>query len=180
MKKLSYVAGLFYTSLLVFILICIDQLICGYLSVGNDRGFAYIALMSWAVYFLSGATPKGGIDTALGYIIGVIFPIVIIFLAGVLSSLGFFAVPLAAMVVIFCVLFLEKLPKFNVLAACLCGAGCYLGVMTYVLPDESFGTTALIMLLYSFTGLTFGLITVAGRGLIAKTFKSDKKNSDMQ
>jgi hypothetical protein len=171
MKKISYIAGIAYTSLLVFILICIDGLICRFLTVGDDRGFAYLALVSWAVFFLSGATPKGGIDTALGYVIGVIFPIVIVLLAGALSSIGFFAVPVAAMVVIFFVLLLEKLPKFNVLAACLCGAGCYLGFMTYVLPEESFGTTACVMLLYSFMGLAFGWITVVGKGLVAKIFE---------
>jgi hypothetical protein len=170
MKKISYVAGLVYASLLVFILICIDQLICRFMPVGDNKGFVYLALVSWAVYFLSGATLKGGIDAAIGYVIGVIFPIVIVFLAGALSSIGFFAVPLAAMVVIFCVLFLEKLPGFNVLAVCLCGAGCYLGVMTYVLPEASFGATTFIMLLYSFLGLAFGWLSVVGRGLIAKVF----------
>ena len=173
MKKFSYVAGLFFTSLLVFILIYIDMLICRQITVGNGKGFAYLALVSWAVYFLSGATPKSGLDTAIAYIIGVIFPIVIVFLANALAVTGDFAVPLAAMIVIFFVLFLEKLPKFNVLAACLCGAGCYLGVMTYVLPapDVSFCTSASIMLFYSFMGLAFGWITVAGRGLIDKAFK---------
>ena len=170
MKNLSFAIGSAYTALLVFLLISIDQLICKFMPIGADKGLVYVAFVAWAVYFLSGGTVNGGIGAAIGYVFGIAFSILIMLLAGALSSLGFFAVPLGAMIVIFFVLYIEKLPKYNALAASFVAAGCFFGIMTYI-PDATFCKATIIELVYGALGLVFGWITIAGKSLVIKPFE---------
>ncbi|MDR1103188.1 MAG: hypothetical protein LBL42_05470, partial [Tannerella sp.] len=85
MKSLSFAAGSAWTALLAFVIVCIDQLIKGYMPVGAEKGFTYIAFVAWAVYFFSGCTGKGGIRAAIGYVIGITFSVGIMLLAGVFA-----------------------------------------------------------------------------------------------
>jgi hypothetical protein len=167
MKKLSFAAGAAWTALLAFIIVCIDNLIKGFMPVGADRGFTYIAFVAWAVYFFSGCTGKGGIRAAIGYVVGIAFSVVIILLGNLFVSLGFFAVPLGVFIVVFLVLYLEKVPWVDLIPAMFVASGCYFGIMTYV-PEASFGTAALVELVYGFIGLIFGWITITGKALMAK------------
>ena len=169
MKKLSFAVGSAYTSLLVCILIIVDQLIRQYMPIGADKGFVYVAFVAWAVYFYSGATLKGGIKAAIGYVVGITLSILIMSLAGVLSSTGFFAVPLGAMIIIFFVLYLEKVPWFDLLPASFVAAGCFFGIMTYV-PEATLTTATYIELIYGALGLLWGWITIAGKEVILKPF----------
>ncbi|MDR3252790.1 MAG: DUF1097 domain-containing protein [Tannerella sp.] len=175
MKKLSFAVGAAYTALLAFIIVCIDQLIKGFMPLGfnadgSNSGFTYIAFVAWAVYFFSGCTGKGGIRAAIGYVIGITFSIGIILLAGVFASTGFFAVPLAVLVIVFVVLYLEKVPWADLIPAMFVASGCYFGIMTYV-PEASFGTAAYVEIVYGFIGLLFGWITITGKTIFAKALE---------
>ena len=170
MKNLSFAAGAAYTALLAFIIVCIDQLIKKYMPIGAESGFTYIAFVAWAVYFFSGCTLKGGIRAFLGYAIGISFSIVIILLAGAFSSTGFFAVPIGVFIVVFLVLYLEKVPWIDLIPAMFVASGCYFGIMTYV-PDATFETAACVEIIYGFIGLLFGWITITGKGYIAKALE---------
>ena len=170
-KKVVFAAGSAYTALLAFIIVCIDQSIKGFMPIGSEKGFTYIAFVAWAVYFFSGCTLNGGIRAAIGYVIGVSFSIVIILLAGVFSATGFVAVPLAVFFVVFAVLYLEKAtPWFDLIPAMFVASGCYFGIMTYV-PEASFGTAACVELIYGFIGLLFGWITITGKGILIKALE---------
>ena len=167
MKNLSFAVGAAYTALLAFIIVCIDQSIKQFMPIGADRGFTYIAFVAWAVYFFSGCTLKGGIRAWIGYAVGISFSIVIMLLAGAFSSTGFVAVPLAVFIVVFFVLYLEKVPWVDLIPAMFVASGCYFGIMTYV-PDAAFCTAACVEMIYGSIGLLFGWITITGKDYFAK------------
>ncbi|MDR1336763.1 MAG: DUF1097 domain-containing protein [Tannerella sp.] len=174
MKNLSFAAGSAWTALLAFVIVCIDQLIKGYMPIGAGKGFTYIAFVAWAVYFFSGCTGKGGIRAAIGYVIGITFSIGIMLLAGVFASAVFFAVPIAVFIVVFAVLYLEKVPWVDLIPAMFVASGCYFGIMTYVLdvPDgytcTDFMEAAYVEIIYGFIGLLFGWITITGKATLSK------------
>jgi hypothetical protein len=167
MKKLTFAVGAAYTAFLAFLIVCIDNLIKGCMPVGAEKGFTYIAFVAWAVYFFSGCTGKGGIRAAIGYVVGITFSIGIILLGGLFSFSGFFAVPLAVLVVVFIVLYLEKVPWVDLIPAMFVASGCFFGIMTYV-PEASFATAAYVELVYGFIGLLFGWITITGKNFFAR------------
>ncbi|MDR2139693.1 MAG: DUF1097 domain-containing protein [Tannerella sp.] len=168
MKNLSFAAGSAWTALLAFVIVCIDQLIKGYMPIGSEKGFTYVAFVAWAVYFFSGCTWKGGVRAAIGYVIGIVFSIGIMLLAGMFaSSTVFFAIPLAVFFAVFLILYLEKVPWADLIPALFVAAGCYFGIMTYV-QDAAFGTAAYVEIIYGFIGLLFGWITVTGKTFFAK------------
>ena len=173
MKKLLFAAGSAWTALLAFIIVCIDQLIKGYMPIGSGEkeGFTYIAFVAWAVYFFSGCTGKGGVRAAIGYVVGIGFSIGIILLAGLCGKLGsFVAVPLAVFIVVFLVLYLEKVPWVDLIPAMFVASGCFFGIMTYVDKAE-FCTAAYVEIIYGFIGLLFGWITITGKTYLAKLFE---------
>jgi len=168
MKSLSFAVGSAYTAFLAFVIVCIDQLLKGFMPIGAVNGFTYIAFVAWAVYFFTDCTGKGGIRAAIGYVVGITFSIGIILLAGVFSCLGaFFAVPVAVFFVVFVVLYLEKVPWVDMIPAMFVASGCYFGIMNYV-PEATFGTAAYVEIVYGFIGLLFGWITVTGKSCFSK------------
>ena len=171
MKKLSFAVGAAYTALLAFIIVCIDQLIKQYMPIGAESGFTYIAFVAWAVYFFSGCTLNGGIRALIGYVIGISFSILIMLLAGVFGAPdNFCAVPLGVFIIVFLVLYLEKVPWIDLIPAMFVASGCYFGIMTYV-PEATFGTSACVELIYGFIGLLFGWITITGKGYLEKVIE---------
>ena len=171
MKKLSFAAGAAYTALLAFIIVCIDQLIKNCMPIGADSGFTYIAFVAWAVYFFSGCTLTGGIKAAIGYVVGVLFSIVIMLLAGAFGAPdNFYAVPLGVFIVVFLVLYLEKVPWVDLIPAMFVASGCFFGIMTYV-PEAEFCTAACVELIYGFIGLLFGWFTITGKDILAKAIE---------
>ena len=170
MKKLSFAVGSAFTALLAFIIVCIDQSIKQYMPIGAESGFTYIAFVAWAVYFFSGCTLNGGIRALIGYAVGISFSIVIMLLAGAFSSTGFFAVPIGVFIIVFLVLYLEKVPWIDLIPAMFVASGCYFGIMTYV-PDATFGTAACVEMIYGSIGLLFGWITITGKCYLAKAIE---------
>ena len=167
MKKITFAVCSAYVGLLAFIIVCIDNLIKGFMPIGAETGFTYLAFVAWAVYFFTGGAPKDGIRAAIGYVIGISFSIGIILLATSFASLGFFAVPTAVFIVVTLVLYLEKVPWINLIPAMFVASGCYFGIMNYV-PQATFETAAYVELIYGFTGLLFGWFAVEGKAIITK------------
>jgi len=170
MKKVSFAVGTAYTALLAGLLVCIDQLVHQFMPVANNNGFVYISFVAWAVYFFSGCDLKGGIRAAIGYVVGILICIIIINLAAVFACLDFFSVPLAVVLIVFGWLYLEKVPWFDLIPAMFVAAGCYFGIMTYV-PEVTLGTAACVEIIYGLLGLSFGWITIAGKGALLKALK---------
>ncbi|MDR3247081.1 MAG: DUF1097 domain-containing protein [Prevotellaceae bacterium] len=177
MKNISFAVGSAYTALLALIIVCIDQSIKEFMPIkviGADGitpiGFTYIAFVAWAVYFFTG-TAKDGIRAAIGYVIGIAFSIGICKIAGLFSCTPFFAVPIAVFIVVFLVLYLEKVPWINYIPSMFVASGCFFGIINYVPGGDNFCHAATVELIYGFLGLLFGWITVVGKGILAKKFE---------
>jgi hypothetical protein len=171
MKNISFAVGSAYTALLALVIVCIDQLIKGYMPVGRENGFTYIAFVAWAVYFFTG-TAKDGIRAAIGYVVGIAFSIGIVKLAGLFACTPFFMVPIAVFIVVFLVLYLDKVPWINYIPSMFVASGCFFGIINYV-PEagNNLCSAVTVELVYGFLGLLFGWITVTGKGLLAKIFE---------
>ncbi|GHV69845.1 hypothetical protein FACS1894199_19030 [Bacteroidia bacterium] len=169
MKNVQFAVGSAYTAALAFIIVCIDQLLKGYMPIGSENGFTYIAFVAWAVYFFSG-TAKDGIRAAIGYVIGITFSIGIILIAGLFACTEFFSIPIAVFIVVFLVLYLDKVPWINYIPAMFVASGCFFGIMTYV-PGADFCSAATVEIVYGFIGLLFGWFTVIGKGWLSKVIR---------
>jgi len=170
MKNISFALVSAYIAFLAFIIVCIDQSIKGCMPIGSENGFTYLAFVAWAVYFFTG-TAKDGIRAAIGYVIGIAFSIGIVNLAGVFSCTQFFAVPIAVLIVVFLVLYLEKVPWINYIPSMFVASGCFFGIINYV-PEAGKGPlfcdAVTVELIYGFLGLLFGWFAVVGKGFIIK------------
>ncbi|MDR1814843.1 MAG: DUF1097 domain-containing protein [Tannerella sp.] len=167
MKKTIFAAGSAWTAFLAFIIVIIDQLLKGYMPFGNVIGFTYVAFVAWAVYFYSGCTLKGGIRAFLGWIIGIGFSIGIVKIAGLFACTPFFSVPIAVFIVVFLVLYLEKVPWIDLIPAMFVASGTYFGMINYVAPGDLVNC-AYVEIVYGFIGFLFGWITITGKDYIAK------------
>lgn len=155
---------------LAFSALALDQLLSPLLFPEGNKGFSWIAFQAWAVYFLAGCNVKGGLKTLLGYATGVVMTILIFVLGGVLGKLGFFAVPLAAFVVVTAVIFTEKLPPFDFIPAIFIAAGAMVCFLTYI-DGATYLNSSLVILLYSAIGLIYGFLTVTLRTAYEKRMK---------
>jgi len=142
----------------------VDQLLAPVLPPGGNAGFGWIAFQAWAMYFLAGCSLEGGVKAFAGYASGVVASILIMLLGGALGSLGFWAFPVALLILVPPVICLELAPwALSFVPAVFIGAGVFFGFMTYI-KAASFGGAALTELVYCLIGLLFGLVTVRFRG----------------
>lgn len=141
----------------------IDQCIHGSLPPGGNVGFAWISFLAWATYFMAGCTIKDGVRAFIGFIIGMVASIVIMLLGGTFGALGFFATPLAILIIAWLLFYLEIAPHmFSMVPAVYVAAGAYFGCMSYV-PDASYAKIFLTETIYLTLGLFFGWMTIAFR-----------------
>ena len=152
--------------------IVVDQLLCGLFHPENNSGFSWISFQAWAVYFLAGSTPKSGSRALLGYIMGIIMTILIFELAGLVGSLGFFAVPIATFIMVTAIMFTEKLPPFDFIPATFIGAGAMVCFLNYI-DGTSYPYAALVIICYCSTGLFYGYLTVSLRTAYERLVRSD-------
>lgn len=146
--------------ILAFGIQVLDQLLAPHMPPSGNVGFSWICFQSWAVYFFSGCTLKGGIKAFISYGLGVIVSILIMTMGGaMMPALGFFAVPLAVGIMACAAIFLERNEWTSCIPALFIGAGAFFAFMNYI-PGATFGIAALTILVYCFIGLLFGFITI--------------------
>jgi hypothetical protein len=166
----------------------IDQLAVGKLKgIGPFvAGGGWVAFQAWALYFLAGSfnplgVGKNGINGALwtlvSYALGIIASILIFELAGMLGKTGFWATPIALVVICIFVIFLQLTDApFNYVPALFCGAGVFFCVMSYYpqVPGAfkegaskwtNYISTAIGELVYCAIGLCAGWIIVTWASL---------------
>ena len=68
----------------------LDQAVCSNIPP-LAAGGGWISFQAWAMYFLGGCTPKGGLRALIGYAIGMAASIAIMVGGGALGALGFWA-----------------------------------------------------------------------------------------
>jgi len=158
-------------AVLAFTIQIVDQLLSPLMCPKPNVGFCWIAFQAWAVYFLAGCDIKGGIKAITGYAIGIIAAILLMEFAGVISFLGFFAVPLAVGVVACSLIFFERGPWWSsLIPAMFIGAGAFFAFMSYV-PGATYVNAAITEMVYCALGLTYGFMTIALRTAYEKRLK---------
>ncbi len=145
--------------------VAIDQFISPYLPIAGNKGFGWVTFQAWAMYFMAGCTLKGGMRTFLGYVMGIISAILIIKLAGVLGSTGFWAVPLAVFVIVIPMCSMERAHSLIDFVPALFVSSAVFFAFTQLYPTATFSNYALIILLYCGIGMIYGIVTVYLRGL---------------
>jgi hypothetical protein len=111
-------------------------------------GGGWVAFQAWALLFLAGAfnadevgvhSINGLVWTMISYALGICAAIAIFEVGGLLSKAGFWALPIALVIVCIPVLFLQLTSTpFNYVPALFCGAGVFFAGMTYfpVIPGS--------------------------------------------
>jgi hypothetical protein len=153
---------------LAFTFVAIDQFISPHLPIADNHGFGWVTFQAWAMYFMAGCTIKGGMRTFLGYVMGITAAILIIKLAGILGSTGFWAVPLAVFVVVIPMCSMEKAHSLIDHVPALFVSSAVFFAFTQLYPAATFTNDALIILLYCVIGMIYGVVTVELRGLYEK------------
>jgi hypothetical protein len=141
----------------------------------------WIAFQAWAVYFVAGCTPIGGLKAWLGYLSGIIASIAIIETMGVpgissLPSVGGMNVVMAVAVFIVVIPAIMTENLKNMVPALFIGSGAFFGLWTIMNGNpelmKSIGDGKVakyifamrVELIYCLIGQIFGMITVYWRG----------------
>lgn len=159
MKARPYIGHPLIVAALALSFIVIDQILSSFFKPEGNSGFGWISFQAWAVYFLAGSNLKGGFKMLLGYFSGIVMTVLIFELAGIVERLGFFAVPVAAFVVVTGIIYTEILPPFDLVPAIFIGAGAMVCFLSYI-DSASYTNAAFIILLYCLIGLCYGYFTV--------------------
>lgn len=163
MDKKKFLVIAIYVGLQSFILQLVDQLVGSRLADGGTKGFVFIAFQAWALYFLLGNSVKGAVKGFCGYILGIVFAVVMAALSDAFSWMGILAVPVTALIVVPFMMYFEFAPGcISNVATFFVGAGAYYGILNYV-EDISRAQAAGIVMLYCIFGLASGYMTILFR-----------------
>lgn len=153
-----------FIAILASLFIVLDQLISPYMPIADNKGFGWVTFQAWAMYFLAGGTVKGGLRTFFGYALGILSAILIIKLAGVVGSTGFWAVPLAVLVMVIPMCSMERahslidfVPAIFVSSAVFFAFGQIYGTAT------TMTSSAITILVYCAIAMVLGFVTVSLR-----------------
>lgn len=163
MNKIRFLIFAVYVGLQSFLLQFMDQLIGTHLVSGGTKGFVFIAFQGWALYFLLGSKVKGAIIGFFGYLLGIIFAMVMAEISAVFQNLGILAVPITALIVVPVMMYFEYAPWFiSNVATFFVGAGAFYAIYSYV-DEVSMPEAGGIVMLYCTLGLLSGWMTILFR-----------------
>ncbi|GAA0282339.1 hypothetical protein GCM10008922_46290 [Faecalicatena contorta] len=163
MKKSQYLIFAIFVGIQSFLLQLVDQLIGTHLVSGGHSGFVFIAFQGWAVYFLLGSSVKGAVKGFCGYVLGILFAVIMIGMSAVLPDLKLLTVPLVALIVVPFMMYFEFAPWcISNVAVFFVGAGAFFGINSYV-EGIKMWQSAGIVLLYCTFGLLSGWMSVLFR-----------------
>ncbi len=158
-----------YIAILAAGFIVLDQLISPYMPIADNKGFGWVTFQAWAMYFMAGCTVKGGARTFLGYVLGVLSAILIIELAGVLSTTGFWMVPLAVLVMVIPMCSMERAHSLIDFVPAIFVSSAVYFAFTQIYPATTTRTSmAVTILVYCGIGMILGYITIGIRAAYEK------------
>ena len=143
--------------------IVIDQVISPYMPIADNKGFGWVTFQAWAMYFLAGCTVKGGARTFLGYVLGILSAVIIIKLAGVLGSTGFWAVPLAVLVMVIPMCSMERVHSLIDFVPAIFVSSAVFFAFGQIYPTTTMTSSAITILVYCAIGMILGFVTVSLR-----------------
>jgi hypothetical protein len=149
--------------------IVIDQLLNSFMPISDKGGFGWVTFQAWAMYFLAGGTFKGGVRTFLGYIMGIIAAVSIIYLVGIFSATGFWALPLAVLIVVIPMCAVERAPSFFDFVPALFVSSAVFFAFGKLYPGSTMTSSAITILTYCAIGMVYGIVTVNLRGFYEKS-----------
>jgi hypothetical protein len=152
-----------YIAILAAAFIVLDQVLSPYMPIADNKGFGWVTFQAWAMYFLAGGTVKGGLRTFFGYVLGVLSAIIIIKLAGVLGSTGFWAVPLAVLVMVIPMCSLERAHSLIDFVPALFVSSALIFAFGQIYPAATMTSSVITILVYCGIGMVLGFITVSIR-----------------
>ncbi len=153
-----------YIAFLAAGFIVLDQLISPYMPIADNKGFGWVTFQAWAMYFMAGCTVKGGARTFLGYVLGVLSAILIIELAGVLSSSGFWMVPLAVLVMVIPMCSMERAHSLiDFVPAIFVSSAVYFAFTQIYPATTTISSMAITILVYCGIGMILGYVTISIR-----------------
>jgi hypothetical protein len=158
-----------YIAILAAGFIVLDQLISPYMPIADNKGFGWVTFQAWAMYFMAGCTVKGGARTFLGYVLGVLSAILIIELAGILSSTGFWMVPLAVLVMVIPMCSMERAHSLiDFVPAIFVSSAVYFAFTQIYHATTTKTSMAVTILVYCGIGMILGYITISIRAAYEK------------
>lgn len=157
-----------FIALLAASFIVVDQLLNPFMPIEDKGGFGWVTFQAWAMYFLAGGTLKGGIRTFLGYIMGIVAAITIIYLVGIFSTAGFWALPLAVFIIVIPMCAVERAPSLFDFVPALFVSSAVFFAFGKLYPNASLTSSAVTILSYCGIGMVYGIVTVSLRTLYEK------------
>jgi hypothetical protein len=149
--------------------IVLDQVISPYMPIADNKGFGWVTFQAWAMYFMAGCTVKGGARTFLGYVLGILSAILIIELAGVLGSTGFWAVPLAVLVMVIPMCSMERAHSLIDFVPAIFVSSAVYFAFTQIYPATTTRTSiAITILVYTAIAMVLGYVTIRLRAAYEK------------
>ena len=150
-----------FIAVLAAAFIVLDQVISPYMPIADNKGFGWVTFQAWAMYFLAGCTVKGGARTFLGYVLGILSAVIIIKLAGALGSTGFWAVPLAVLVMVIPMCSMERAHSLiDFVPAIFVSSAVYFAFTQIYPPTTTITSMAVTILIYCAIGMILGNITI--------------------
>jgi len=146
----------------------IDQLISPLMPIAGNSGFGWVTFQAWAMYFMAGCTIKGSIRVFLGYIMGIIAALSIIYMAGMFGSAGTWAFPIAVFVAVIPMCAMERAHWSIDYVPALFISSAVLFAFTSLYPQATKTSMAITILVYCAIGMVYGVVTVAARGAYEK------------
>jgi hypothetical protein len=154
-----------FIAILAASFIVIDQLLNPLMPISDKGGFGWVTFQAWAMYFLAGCTLKGGLRTFLGYIMGILAAVSIIYLVGIFGSTGFWALPLAVLVIVIPMCAVERAPSLFDFVPALFVSSAVFFAFGKLYPSATMTSSAITILTYCAIGMIYGIVTVYLRTL---------------
>jgi len=150
--------------------VVVDQLINSLMPISDQGGFGWVTFQAWAMYFLAGGTTKGGLRTFFGYAMGILAAIVIIYLfIGMNSSLAFWALPMAVLIVVIPMCSAERAPELFSFVPALFVSSAVFFAFGKLYPEASMTAKAITIMVYCAIGMIYGYATVNLRVMYEKS-----------
>jgi len=171
MKGGKFFLYAFLTAVLAGVVTIFTWNINGFIIKGNTP-LTYITFCTWAMYFMIGANPKAALKAFSSMIAGIIAAILMFELSILFGFTPIWAVPVAVIIMVVPMMYMEKVKPFSNVAAIFIGTGLYFSLSAAnaipALDVGSFALAGLGELFYTLVGFVAGWITIQFYVMLSK------------
>lgn len=152
-----------FIAFLAFTFMFVDVFVSQFMPIEGNKGFSWVTFQAWAMYFMAGCTIKGGVRTFLGYVLGIIAAVSIIYMVGAFGAAGSWALPLAVFVAVIPMCSMERAHWSIDFVPSLFISSAVFFAFTALYPQASKTAMAITILTYCAIGMIYGVVTVSAR-----------------